>query len=317
MELPERFVSSALDHLEAHYAALWGLAPEALVACTRDPAEPLGRRFAAGTMLALRGDPRIVPDAPAMVDLPARRVRVGLPLAEVEAVTARWARYGVKRDWILKESPDFEVDLPPFRLGRHPVTNLEYRAFVADSGHPELPSSWHLGAFPTTLANHPVYSVSERSAEAYCAWLSARTGRRFRLPREVEWESAAAGPERREFPWGADWAPDHANTIESGLLTTTPVGIFPAGDTPDGLADLAGNVEEFVADDYWVYPGGEPVRDDLTDAHGTYRVARGGSFTRFADLARCKRRHGHFPSPLYAMGFRLAEDPMPVSAAPG
>ena len=72
---------------------------------------------------------------------------------------------------------------------------------------------------------------------------------------------------------------------------------------------MAGNVEEYVADLYRPYPGGEPVADHLVEIHGAYRVARGGGFSRFRDLARTRRRHGHNPrSATYAMGFRLVED---------
>jgi toxoflavin biosynthesis protein ToxD len=63
-----------------------------------------------------------------------------------------------------------------------------------------------------------------------------------------------------------------------------------------------------VADAYAPYPGGPFIEDHLAQIHGTYRVARGGSFARFRDLARTRRRHGHNPrSATYAMGFRLAE----------
>ena len=71
---------------------------------------------------------------------------------------------------------------------------------------------------------------------------------------------------------------------------------------------MAGNVEEYVADDYAAYPGGAFIADHLVQIHGRYRVARGGSFARFRDLARTRRRHGFNPrSATYAMGFRLAE----------
>jgi formylglycine-generating enzyme required for sulfatase activity len=82
--------------------------------------------------------------------------------------------------------------------------------------------------------------------------------------------------------------------------------MFPLGVAACGAADLAGNVEEYVSDDYAPYPGAPVVRDDLVVAHGNYRVARGGSFTRFRDLARSRRRHGWFPRDIYVMGFRLA-----------
>jgi len=71
---------------------------------------------------------------------------------------------------------------------------------------------------------------------------------------------------------------------------------------------MAGNVEEYVSDQYEAYPDGQLVTDHLVDIHGQYRVARGGSFARFRDLARTRRRHGHNPkSATYAMGLRLAE----------
>lgn len=160
---------------------------------------------------------------------------------------------------------------------------------------------------PDYAANRPVYTVSAAAAEAYASWMSAKTGRSFRLPSEAEWELAPAGPEGREFPWGDVFEPHRTNTREAGLLTSTPVGMFPGGATPSGIQDMAGNVEEYVADDYVPYPGGPIVRDDLVEAVGCYRVARGGSFTRFRDLARCRRRHGRYPRPIYVMGFRLAE----------
>ncbi|WP_245533992.1 formylglycine-generating enzyme family protein [Effusibacillus pohliae] len=153
-----------------------------------------------------------------------------------------------------------------------------------------------------------MYTISAKTADAYIRWLSRRTGRKFRLPSEYEWEYAAAGPERLEFPWGNEFLDDHANTVESGLLISTPVGIFPKGYSRFGVADMAGNVEEYVADNYGPYPGGKTVEDDLSHSQGAYRVARGGSFTRLRDLARCKRRHGRFPRDIYAVGFRLAED---------
>ncbi|WP_036773576.1 SUMF1/EgtB/PvdO family nonheme iron enzyme [Photorhabdus australis] len=72
--------------------------------------------------------------------------------------------------------------------------------------------------------------------------------------------------------------------------------------------DLAGNVEEYTSDSYLPYQSGTAVYDDLMLTEGShYKVARGGSFTRFRDLCRTRRRHGRYHSPLYIMGFRLAE----------
>jgi formylglycine-generating enzyme required for sulfatase activity len=151
--------------------------------------------------------------------------------------------------------------------------------------------------------------VSPEDADAYAAWLARTTGRRFRLPHEAEWEFAAAGAAGLEFPWGPNFQADHANTAETGLFQSSPVGVFVQGNSPFGVADMAGNVEEYVSNLYMAYPGGSRVTDHLVEINGAYRVARGGGFARFRDLARTRRRHGANPrSATYAMGFRLAED---------
>jgi formylglycine-generating enzyme required for sulfatase activity len=261
-------------------------------------------------LLALVGDPRICVERPAMVDILGGDVEIGLPSDEVGTILDRFVGLGIDRSWIEKECPRHQVTLSPYRLARYPVTNAEYRVFLLDTGHSELPSSWHFRRFPQERANHPVYTISAESADGYARWLAQRTGRGFRLPTEAEWEWAAAGPERREFPWGAIFDADLANTAETGLFSSSPVGAFVRGESPFGLADMAGNVEEYVSDVYAAYPGGSFVTDHLVQLQGRYRVARGSSFARFRDLARTRRRHGHNPkSATYAMGFRLAENP--------
>lgn len=307
MGLPNRLTTRLPADLFARHAALFAESPEDLVRVCEEPAEPFGRRFVAGSLLGLRGDPRVRLDDPVLVDVPAADVELGLPEDRVAAVVARWERVGVLTDWIRKECPPHRVTVGAFRIMRYPVTNQEYREFLIDTGLGALPTSWRFGRFPQHRPNHPVWTVHPGHAEGYATWLSERTGRRFRLPTEPEWEYAACGGTDREYPWGDEFLPDHANTVEDGPLTTTPVGCYPAGRSPFGVDDLAGNVEEFVSDDYLPYPGGLVVNDNLRLAAESYRLARGGSFTRFGDLARCRRRHGWFRRDFYTMGFRLVE----------
>jgi formylglycine-generating enzyme required for sulfatase activity len=242
-----------------------------------------------------------------MITIPGGTFRQGLEIGDVDEIVARWASFGVKREWILKECPSHLVTLPSFRIAKYPVTNIDYLQFVEDQSPSELPTSWRFGIYPAEHSNHPVYTVSAQAADAYTAWLRAKTGRQFRLPREAEWEYAAGGAASLEYPWGAQFDPRRANTVEAGPLRTTPVGIYPDGASPFGVVDMAGNVEECVAEFYAPYPGGRAVLDDLAQ-NGPYRMTRGGSFTRYGDLARCRRRHGWYDSALYAIGFRLAED---------
>lgn len=307
MGLPPSFVDDALGDGPLLTADLLAASLEALVALLASDA-PTQIRYGAGTALAYRGDPRLNPIQPRMCAIAGGKVRIGLSGARLEEVVRRYAELGVRRGWIEKETPDHEVALSPYAIMMFPVTNSEYRLFLKETRHHELPSSWPLGRFPHERANHPVYTVSPVAAETYASWLSARTDRQFRLPSEAEWEYAAAGPEGREFPWGDAFAPGLANTCEARFLGTTPVGFFPAGASWCGAEDLSGNVEELVTDTYQPYPGGRWVDDDLSALDRAYRMTRGGSFARFRDLGRTRRRHGFFPdNALYPTGFRLAE----------
>jgi toxoflavin biosynthesis protein ToxD len=269
----------------------------------------LERRLQFGMLLALKGDPRIRTFEPQMVDVPGGMATLGTQQHRVDALFARYETYGVHRNWFEKECPRFETEIAGFRLAVYPVTNSEYLSFLKDaSDDGGLPSAWPDGRMPHGRDNHPVYTVSPKDADAYAAWLSRKTGRRFRLPTEYEWEFAAAGPEGFDFPWGDTFSAAACNTLESGILSTSPVGAFPSGRAWCGAHDMAGNVEEIVAGVYHPYPGGEVAEDDLFKLLKWYRIARGGAYNRFQDLARCQRRHGPYPNTLYAMGFRLAED---------
>jgi formylglycine-generating enzyme required for sulfatase activity len=309
--LPDHYLDGCMDSaLTQAYAEFRAASTDVLLDVLASPASTLAARIACGNVLAPAGDPRICVEWPEMVEISGGEVHIGLNSDDVSAVLERFHGLGLDRAWIEKECPRHRVTLAPYRLARYPVTNAEYRVFLLDTGHAELPSSWHFRRFPQERGNHPVYTISPESADAYARWLSQCTRRAFRLPAEAEWEWAAAGPEQREFPWGAHFDAGLANTAETGLFTTSPVGAFVGGESPFGLSDMAGNIEEYVAGVYAPYPGGLFVADHLAQMQGAYRVARGGSFARFRDLARTRRRHGHNPkSATYAMGFRLAESP--------
>ena len=307
MGLPDSLVARLPHDVFDLHRDLFRTAPGELVRLAEDPSVLFARRYVAGSLLALLGDPRVRPDDPPMIPVPAARARLGLPREQVEQVVAAWRRVGVVTDWIAKECPEYDIELAAFRIARYPVTNAEYRRFLADTDATWLPTSWPFGSYPHDRANHPVWTLPPEAGDAYAAWLSSRTGRGFRLPTEAEWEYAAG--RGNEYPWGDGWRPAAANTVEAGPLSTTPIGIYPDGDSPFGLADMAGNVEEYVQDTYHPYPGGLPVADELLLSYGTYRIARGGSFTRYGDLARCRRRHGWYDKPIYVIGFRLAETP--------
>ncbi|WP_273703611.1 SUMF1/EgtB/PvdO family nonheme iron enzyme, partial [Candidatus Accumulibacter vicinus] len=166
------------------------------------------------------------------------------------------------------------------------------------------PRWWHDPAYQHP--SHPVVGVCWHEARAYCAWLSAQTGQDYRLPSEVEWEAAARGRAGRRYAWEGDFDPGRCNSFESHVRGTTPVGVFPGGDTPQGIADMSGNVWEWTGSLYRPYPyHAEDGRENPEDGDGP-RVLRGGSWNNNRDHARCAyRNHNHPGNRNNNVGFRV------------
>jgi toxoflavin biosynthesis protein ToxD len=198
------------------------------------------------------------------------------------------------------ELPGGSLVLPAYLIARTPVTNQLYAAFVAASGH-RPPGHWEGLRPPPALAYHPATYVDWHDARAFCAWAGVR------LPSEAEWEKAARGMDGRLFPWGsAPPGPLYANCA-GWLATTTPVGSCPAGASPYGTLDMAGNVWEWIASSYRAYPyRPDDGREDPT-APGR-RVLRGGSFRSADDrYLRCAFRSMSYPTRRRDhIGFRVA-----------
>jgi formylglycine-generating enzyme required for sulfatase activity len=135
-----------------------------------------------------------------------------------------------------------------FSIGRMPVTNDHYAAFVAAGGQAP-PQYWGASRPPSHLLDHPVVELTRAEAIGFCQWVSAKRSREIRLPTSREWLWAAQGPEARTFPWGDTFEPGRCNSVEANVGTTTPVDAFPAGAGPFGSLDMAGNVWEWCCDD--------------------------------------------------------------------
>jgi formylglycine-generating enzyme required for sulfatase activity len=164
------------------------------------------------------------------------------------------------------------------------------------------------------FANRPLVGVSWFEAMAYAAWLDARLkalGKLapdccLRLATEAEWEKAARNAETRRYPWGdAARSEQRANIDQSGIGHVSPVGAFPAGATPTGIADLAGNVWEWTRSLYRGYPYQPGDGRNDPDGQGS-RVLRGGSWFDLADYARCACRDWFVPDSFSNnFGFRV------------
>jgi formylglycine-generating enzyme required for sulfatase activity len=200
------------------------------------------------------------------------------------------------------------------------VTNAEYAAFVRATGY-RAPRHWKQDTFSEDLADHPVVWVNWHDALAYVTWLQEQTEQPYRLLTETEWEKAARGTEGRLWPWGNEWDAQKCNTELSGSVGTKPVGQYsPAGDSPYGCADVAGNVWEWCSSLYQPYKRGDG-RENLEEggARVEVRVWRGGSW--YSDNPggiRCAYRSSYDPGGSYHLarsvdssGFRVARSSRP------
>jgi len=228
---------------------------------------------------------------PQLVRVPEGEFLMGSTPEQVDAL----GRYDPQlKEWAENEKLQHRVPLPAYEIGRYPVTNVEYRAFVRDTNH-SPPRHWEGDAYPDGLGDHPVVLVTWHDAGAYCAWLREKTGRPYRLPTEAHWEKAARGTEGQVYPWGDDFKATKCNSAEGGVGGTTPVGQYsPQGDSPYGAADMAGNVWEWTSTLYRPYPyDAEDGREE--QGEGGPRVLRGGAFYDNQRSVRCAYRYGYLP----------------------
>ena len=263
-------------------------------------------------------------DSAEMVYVPAGEFLMGSSEADIAALLK--ADPQAKAEWFADQQPQFRATLPGYWIDKCEVTVAQYRNFCRKTGRempPAPPWRWR--------DDHPMVYVTWRDAAAYAQWAGER------LPTELEWEKAARGTDGRTYPWGNQWPPpagsgnfadealkrgqpDIARLLtaagfpplsgyDDGYADTAPVGKFPAGASPYGALDMAGNVWEWCADwydrgAYSRYKGG-----DLTPpaVAGSYRVLRGGSWLNDLNVAfQCAYRYNVPTNRHDDNGFRCA-----------
>ncbi len=217
-----------------------------------------------------------------------------------------------KNRWYDDEDRRREIKLPAYSITKNLITNELYARFVAETGYraPDVDrktwASYRLihpyertrrFAFsgnkpPRGRAQHPVVLVSHRDAQAYARWLSKKTGQKWQLPTEKQWEKAARGKNGLIFPWGNTFDKTRLNSNDSGPFDTVPVGSFPRGASPYGMLDGAGQVFEWTA--------------TATVPKQRYRVKGGSWDDKGCGVCRSAARHAR-PVDLkhILIGFRL------------
>ncbi|BCK88613.1 hercynine oxygenase [Sideroxyarcus emersonii] len=215
--------------------------------------------------------------------------------------------------------PQHTVQLKAYRIDKYLVTNAQYARFIAATGH-RPPSDWKDGKIPQGTALYPVTLVNWYDATAYAKWAGKR------LPTEAEWEKAARGTDGRRWPWGNEMDPARLNTYYN-VGSASNVNTYSNGVSPYGVYDMAGNVDEWVADDFEPYKGTDAAAEvfqgkmarvqseedktmkvaDLVPVNRQYKVLRGGSWK--GDPFSTATYHRDYSWPNYASdfyGFRCA-----------
>jgi serine/threonine-protein kinase len=236
---------------------------------------------------------RLVAALPEFESQPARAVNVPALIKDADGgelllVPASFFGMGQERR---------QVYLDSFYIDRLPVTNRQFARFIEVTGYRSFQGHFlaHFpeGRVPDQLLSHPAVHVSWFDARAYAQWAGKA------LPSEAQWEKAARGTDGRKYPWGKS-APDETRA-NYGLIRrgTVPVGSYPAGASPYGVEDMAGNVWEWCEDvdsqDFYVHgPSHNPCNQGDVTGQGR-RVVRGGSFLYDAHSVRTFSRSSFPP----------------------
>lgn len=264
---------------------------------------------------------------PEVVQIPAGAFIAGSDAAEREyAYRLDESAYGhaVTREqrWYESERPRAPAATDAFEITTTPITNRQYAAFIAATRHraPNVDRAtwasyglvhpyestrrfaWTGGRPLAGREDHPVVLVSQADARAYAAWLSRRTGERWRLPAEDEWEKAARGTDGGYFPWGNDFDRSRLNSHDAGPFDTVPAGSHVSGASPFGMLDAAGQVFEWTS----------------TPAGPGRAIVKGGSWDdKGCGVCRPAARHARPVAMRHILiGFRLVREGG-AGAAPG
>ncbi|WP_397194754.1 formylglycine-generating enzyme family protein [Nodosilinea sp. FACHB-141] len=212
------------------------------------------------------------------------------------------------------EGPQHEVTVPPFFMGRYPVTQAQWRVVAAMS---QVKRELHPDPSRFKGDNRPVEQVSWYDAVEVCARLSAHTSRQYRLPSEAEWEYACRAGTITPFYFGNTLTTEVANYKGNSTYADGPEGEYRAETTPVdhfgianafGLCDTHGNVNEWCQDHWHDSYAGAPTDGSawIEGGNPDKRILRGGSWYDLPRYCQSAHRYPYVPDYLsYFLGFRV------------
>jgi len=214
------------------------------------------------------------------------------------------------------EKPARKIYLDGYWAYKNDVTVAQYRNYCKVTKH-AMPPPPLWGKHD----DHPIVNISWEDARGYAIWAGGMLV--GMLPTEAQWEKAARGTDGRDYPWGNTWDATKCNSQESALKKTTPVGSYPAGASPYGLLDMAGNVDQWCLDWYDTsYYASGPLRNPTgpniapdpakNGSMKPSRVRRGGSYDSTKKWMYSAHRNGMYPDgTMPKVGFRVV---LPLAA---
>jgi formylglycine-generating enzyme required for sulfatase activity len=269
------------------------------------PPSPPAARPPAGPVAAVHEPAR--PAAPAAPPATLRTLRDCEGCPELTLIAPGTFEMGANELYEFEKPVHTVTIRNAFYLGLREVTFEEWDACIDQGGCTHRPNDRGLGR-----GKRPVTDIHWNDANAYLTWLSARTGQRYRLPSEAEWEYAARGGTTTTYPWGATMVKERANCVgcnEPTRRQAVETGQFPANGF--GLYDMAGNAAEWVADCWSDSYRATPRDGTAVNPPGCReRVLRGGSFNNDPRYLRSAARFKYEADVrFFTNGFRVLREP--------
>lgn len=216
-----------------------------------------------GFIAFMRSEEEGVP--PKMVRIPSGPFIMGSDeLGDVE----NKRELGNKKPFYLDEHPQRMLSIADYYMDRFEVTNGDYAHFVQEKRR-NPPKYWGGTSYRTGEALLPVVEVNWYEARDYCHWLKKR------LPTEAEWEKAARGPQGNLYTWGNKFDATKGNVSAGSHGGIMMIGRFSHDKSFYDVYDLNGNVMEWTADWYKIFPGGDYRSDDFGEQ---FKVAKGDAY---------------------------------------